>query len=473
MEGAAPIERELCRIEACHVFKVPPRTGAAGYRASEWGEQIKVVQLRVLEKGSQCMIALFDPATGGLYARCPLREGAVERATDSTRYFVLRVPIQQGKYAFLGVAFKTRDEAFDFNVALSDHQKNIEREQKLANNESLFEVEESRDFSIQEGQKIHINIGGTGRKPRAKKASNLLGATNDGAPRGGGFLAPPPSDTPSRSGALPAPRPVPKPVPEPAATPVPAAVPAAAPAPAAAAPAGDGSDLLNFSADNGAAAAAAGGLDDFSSLNDNLPTLGAVEPAAAPAASADPFGGSTDPFGGGAAAAQPAPAAASDPFGGAGSDPFGAPSQSGATAAAPAAVPFGGPADPFGGAAPAAAPKPVAVAVDPFGGGPAPAAAPAPAPAPVDPFGGGNVMMPAAPAAPIAASGMGGMGLGGIGGMGAPAGGYGMGGMGGGDPFAAISAPPPTQQGYQQRQAGAVRQAAPPARDPFGDLTGF
>eukprot|EP00975_Prorocentrum_lima_P058172 12205584-Prorocentrum_lima.AAC.1 len=47
----------------------------------------------------------------------------------------------------------------------------------------------------------------SGRKPRAKKASNLLGATNDGAPRGGGFLAPPPSDTPSRSGALPAPRP--------------------------------------------------------------------------------------------------------------------------------------------------------------------------------------------------------------------------------------------------------------------------
>mmetsp|Transcript_10774 Transcript_10774/g.32697 ORF Transcript_10774/g.32697 Transcript_10774/m.32697 type:complete len:96 (-) Transcript_10774:73-360(-) len=89
----ADIERELCRIDQCHVFRVPPRTGAGGYRASEWGEQIKVVQLRVLEKGAMCMVALFDTTTQALYARCPVKEGAVERASDSTRYFVLRVSL--------------------------------------------------------------------------------------------------------------------------------------------------------------------------------------------------------------------------------------------------------------------------------------------------------------------------------------------------------------------------------------------
>ena len=374
---AQEIERELCRVNQCHVFRVPPRTGAAGYRASDWGDQIKVVTLKVVEKGSACMIALFDPATGALYARCPVREGAVERAVDSTRYFVLRVQ-QRDRHAFLGVAFKTRDEAFDFNVALSDHQKNVEREAKLRNNESILEVQETRDLRIQDGQKIHINIG-DGTKRKKKPARSLLGGS---AGTGGGLLAPPTRDTPSRRapGSLPtgglaatataAPR---------------------APAPATAAPAGQ--DLLDFMGNVAVtpaaapapapAPAASAGLDDFAGLSSALP-------AAQPAPAADPFG--APPL------AAPAPAASVDPFAAAAptaaADPFGAP----VAAAQPAPS-----VDPF-----AAAPLPVAVPVDPFGGAPLGAVGmgmPQPAPQPAlsaggDPFAElGGFGAPAAPAA--------------------------------------------------------------------------
>ena len=62
--------------------------------------------------------------SGTEFATCPIplgeRAQAVEPATDSSRYFVLRLMDQANpqRRAFVGLGFTDRAEAFDFNVAL-------------------------------------------------------------------------------------------------------------------------------------------------------------------------------------------------------------------------------------------------------------------------------------------------------------------------------------------------------------------
>lgn len=69
----------------------------------------------------------FDfPYPGELFAQCPydLAGKAVEPTLDSSRYFALRViDVNSGKSAYLGMGFRERPEAFDFQVALQDWQK--------------------------------------------------------------------------------------------------------------------------------------------------------------------------------------------------------------------------------------------------------------------------------------------------------------------------------------------------------------
>jgi hypothetical protein len=60
----------------------------------------------------------------------------VETILDSSQYFVLRIEDGRGKHAFVGLGFAERNEAFDFNVALLDHEKHVRREQEKDTGES-------------------------------------------------------------------------------------------------------------------------------------------------------------------------------------------------------------------------------------------------------------------------------------------------------------------------------------------------
>ena len=54
-------------VRQCHVYRVPPRTSAAGYRAAEWGDASQPLwtgRMRVLEHADTCEIRLEDGQTG-------------------------------------------------------------------------------------------------------------------------------------------------------------------------------------------------------------------------------------------------------------------------------------------------------------------------------------------------------------------------------------------------------------------------
>jgi len=123
-------EKIVCQSTSVHVFKIPPRTTAGGYRASEWTEEVWEGRLQVITKGAKLDVVLKDRNTGAEFARSPYSDsGAVEKAADSSRYFVLRCinPKTQQK-AFIGLAFNERSDAFEFMAAIQDFEKQQKQE---------------------------------------------------------------------------------------------------------------------------------------------------------------------------------------------------------------------------------------------------------------------------------------------------------------------------------------------------------
>ena len=143
-------------------------------------------------------INLEDPATGELFAASPyVSEAVVQSALDSSRFFAVRVVGEGGMKATLGIGFEDRSEAFDFGIALSEARKVLGWEKaKGTEKNDVF-----KDFSLKEGEKIHIQVGGKGRKESDSSAATV--EREDGQalfsiappPSGAAFpsIAPPPS----------------------------------------------------------------------------------------------------------------------------------------------------------------------------------------------------------------------------------------------------------------------------------------
>ncbi|KAJ1925248.1 hypothetical protein IWQ60_001981 [Tieghemiomyces parasiticus] len=180
-------ESVLLIVRECYVYKLPPRTRTAGYRAADWNveEPLWKGRLRVMASTEKCVIRLEDNQTGELFAACNYDKtgSSVEPVLDSSRYFVLKIEDEAGRHAYIGLGFLDRTESFDFNVALQDFKRQGTNEE-----EEKAKVEAPKvDYSLKEGQTISINIGGLGKKPRPKP--------NTSAGQAGGafpFLPPPP-----------------------------------------------------------------------------------------------------------------------------------------------------------------------------------------------------------------------------------------------------------------------------------------
>ena len=85
-------------------------------RAEDWGLDKPIItgELKVMQKGDDCLVRLFDTskdksdAGGVLFAECPIKidetfkkrklEFYVENVVDSSRYFVLRVEVSSHEW---------------------------------------------------------------------------------------------------------------------------------------------------------------------------------------------------------------------------------------------------------------------------------------------------------------------------------------------------------------------------------------
>ncbi|XP_074316092.1 uncharacterized protein At1g03900 [Silene latifolia] len=206
-EDEETFEHTLLVIREVSVFKIPPRSTSGGYKCGEWLQSDKIWsgRLRVVSCRTRAEIRLEDPVSGDLFAACIVaaghRDQSVEPALDSSRYFVLKIEDGRGKHAFVGLGFGERNEAFDFNVALSDHEKHVLRESDRdssggsgngGEDGQSIDIHPAVNHRLKEGETIRINVrhkpvGGTGMLSTGK--SGGLSSTSNPKPLG---LAPPP-----------------------------------------------------------------------------------------------------------------------------------------------------------------------------------------------------------------------------------------------------------------------------------------
>ncbi|XP_044465585.1 uncharacterized protein At1g03900 [Mangifera indica] len=165
-EETEAIELVLFQVSECYVYMIPPRKSAASYRADEWNVNKWAWEgiLKVVSKGEECIIKLEDKSTGELYARAFLRDGElhpVEPVIDSSRYFVLRIEENidgRLRHAFIGIGFRERTQAYDFQAALHDHMKYLNKKKTAEEMEQHFQNTSSVDYTLKEGETIHIEI---------------------------------------------------------------------------------------------------------------------------------------------------------------------------------------------------------------------------------------------------------------------------------------------------------------------------
>ncbi|CAK9323553.1 unnamed protein product [Citrullus colocynthis] len=220
-EDEETFEHTLLVVREVSVYKIPPRTTSGGCKCGEWLQSDKIWsgRLRVVSCKDRCEIRLEDPNSGELFAACFVnpgqRENSVETVLDSSRYFVLKIEDGRGKHAFVGLGFAERNEAFDFNVALSDHEKYVRRDLEKdpssggssggdAKEESHIDIHPAVNHRLKEGETIRINVKHKPSSGTGMLSAAGLSGSGTGKPKTLS-LAPPPAGARKISSPLPPP----------------------------------------------------------------------------------------------------------------------------------------------------------------------------------------------------------------------------------------------------------------------------
>lgn len=187
-----------------------------GNSAEDWNlaKPLATCSLHVFRRNDDLLIQLMTdrPKVGGppgstephLFAQCHIQlelggekltkpmEFWVEKVTDSSRYFVIRISdAQSGREAFIGMGFRERSDATNFKMSLQEYENALRKDQKAKANQSAYENIDSATnsqagdncddttspnnsfskLSLKEGEKIHINIKGKDGQSRTPKSS--------------------------------------------------------------------------------------------------------------------------------------------------------------------------------------------------------------------------------------------------------------------------------------------------------------
>lgn len=165
-EGAENAELVLFQVKECYVYMIPPRKSTASYRADEWNINKWDWEgaLKVVSKGEECTIRLEDKNTGELYAQSPVRGDQplpVEAVIDSSRFFVLRIEDNSGqqlRHAFIGIGFRERVPAYDFQAAVYDHMKYLNKKKHAEELEQEYQSKPPIDYSLKDGETLRLNL---------------------------------------------------------------------------------------------------------------------------------------------------------------------------------------------------------------------------------------------------------------------------------------------------------------------------
>mmetsp|Transcript_3842 Transcript_3842/g.8118 ORF Transcript_3842/g.8118 Transcript_3842/m.8118 type:complete len:179 (-) Transcript_3842:43-579(-) len=166
------LEYTLLIKKGCQVYEVPPSVRAAGHRAEEWTRLLLRGKVQVTAKGNSCFIKLMSD-DDQIFAVCPVNpakiDQSVERTTDSSRYFVLRVIGPSGQHAFIGMGFEERNDAFDFWACLIDFAERQKAESEPRAEHAAVEL----NLQFKEGETISLGTSGSRPKP-AKSGGGLI-----------------------------------------------------------------------------------------------------------------------------------------------------------------------------------------------------------------------------------------------------------------------------------------------------------
>lgn len=198
-EPSVSVEQCVFHEENVFFYQIPRHASTSDPRAEAWNPDSPLLtgSVKVIQKGDDCFVRLFEPPKDGegkettLFAQCPVVIDSernltvhVQDCADSSRYFVIRVEDEVSKrHAFIGIGFPERPSAFNFKATLQDYVRYRQRQMEVQTVE--IRSKPPIDYSLHEGQVIHVNLK-KGKEPINKRK---LSNSNKGFK-----LAPPPQD---------------------------------------------------------------------------------------------------------------------------------------------------------------------------------------------------------------------------------------------------------------------------------------